>query len=154
MGVRMTTPMSEVQSELMAGLRQAERQIVRTLSYLGTLCVNRVRDRSGEESWFDDTGNLRSSIGFVIARDGHIVGESGFGQVRQGSEGSMEGRKLAEELARQSSSGYMLVIVAGMHYASYVEARDNKDVLASTELWARDRAPGMMEQLRRQVWKG
>ena len=40
-------------------------------------------------------------------------------------------------LATKSAETYALVVVAGMDYAEAVEARDNKDVLASTELWAK-----------------
>ncbi len=44
---------------------------------------------------------------------------------------------MVEELAKQYSDTYALVVVAAMNYADYVEALENKDVLASTELWAR-----------------
>lgn len=40
-----------------------------------------------------------------------------------------------------------------MNYAEYVEAMDNKDVLASTELWATDKIPQMLEKLKRQIAK-
>ena len=43
--------------------------------------------------------------------------------------------------------------VAGMNYAEFVEAMDNKDVLASTELWAREQVPLMLEKLKRQIAK-
>ena len=33
------------------------------------------------------------------------------------------------------------------------KAMDNKDVLASTELWARNRLPKMLEKLKRQIAK-
>ena len=39
---------------------------IRALSELGEECVNRVRDRSGDESWYDHTGNLRSSVGYIV----------------------------------------------------------------------------------------
>ena len=42
-----------------------------------------------------------------------------------------------DELAKLYSQTYALVVVAGMNYADKVEAMDNKDVLASTELWAK-----------------
>lgn len=123
----------------------------RALSYLGELCVAKVRDRSGQDSWYDITGNLRSSVGYVIARDGVILASEGFRQVKDGSGGVKEGRELAEELARAHGSGYALVVVAGMSYAEYVEAMDNKDVLASAELWAKAEAPKVMEKLRKQI---
>lgn len=41
------------------------------------------------------------------------------------------------DLAKEYSQVYALVVVAAMNYADFVEAKENKDVLASTELWAR-----------------
>ena len=59
-------------------------EIIRALSYLGEQCVRRVRDRSGKDSWFDQTGNLRSSIGYAVYEKGKTVIESAFNQVAQG----------------------------------------------------------------------
>ena len=44
---------------------------------------------------------------------------------------------MISQLASEYSNTYALVVVAGMNYADYVEALENKDVLASTELWAK-----------------
>ena len=99
------------------------------------------------------TTNLRSSVGYVIAKNGSIIQYSDFNQVKQGSEGVKAGKELAEELVKRFSNDYVLVVVAGMNYAELVEAMDNKDVLASTELWARNRLPKMLEKLKRQIAK-
>lgn len=112
-------------------------EIVRAFSYLGEQCIKRIRDRDGKSSWFDQTGNLRSSIGYAVYADGYKVIESAFQQVLNGAEGASEGRKMIEDLASKYSEAYALVVVAGMEYADYVEAKDNKDVLATTELWAK-----------------
>jgi len=42
--------------------------------------------------------------------------------------GILQGQALAEELAKRFTKGYVLIVVAGMHYAHYVESL-NKDVL-------------------------
>lgn len=131
--------------------QRAEYLTVRTLSYLGEQCVRKVRDRKGEDSWYDQTGNLRSSVGYVIAHNGKILQYSEFNQVKDGAEGVLQGKQLAEQLVKTYSSGYALIIVAGMNYAEYVEAHDDKDVLASTELWARQQTPKMMDKLRKQI---
>ena len=39
-----------------------------------------------------------------------------------------------------------MVVIAGMNYAAAVEASDNKDVLASTELWAKSVISARMEK--------
>ena len=117
---------------------------VRALSYLGELCVIEARNRPQEISWYDRSGNLRSSIGYAIIHNGKILEYSDFTQVRQGN-------ALIEELSKKFANGYALVVVAGMNYAEFVEAMENKNVLASAELFARKELPGMMSKLKKQL---
>lgn len=49
------------------------------------------------------------------------------------------------DLAKEYSQVYALVVVAAMNYADFVEAKENKDVLASTELWARSIVDGKLK---------
>lgn len=153
MGIRMTTKLDEIHKVLMKEANRVERLTIRALSYLGEQCVSRVRDRGGNKSWYDQSGNLRSSVGYVIAYNGNIIQYSDFNQIKQGSEGVSVGKNLAKELVKRYPNDYVLVIVAGMNYAEYVERKDNKDVLASTELWAMDQVPKMLEKLKRQIAK-
>jgi hypothetical protein len=153
MGIRMTTKLSEVHDMLMRETERVERLTIRSLSKLGEQCVTKIRDRAGDKSWYDQTGNLRSSVGYVIAHNKNIIQYSTFNQVKQGSEGVKTGKDLAKELAKRYSNNYVLIVVAGMNYAEFVEAMDNKDVLASTELWAREQVPLMLEKLKRQIAK-
>ncbi len=153
MGIRMTTKLSEVHDMLMRETERVERITIRALSKLGEQCVTKIRDRAGDKSWYDQTGNLRSSVGYVIAHNKNIIQYSTFNQVKQGSEGVKTGKDLAKELAKRYSNNYVLIVVAGMNYAEFVEAMDNKDVLASTELWAREQVPLMLEKLKRQIAK-
>lgn len=153
MGIRMTTPFNEVQAAIRAEKERAEMLTIRALAYLGDMCVIEARNRSQEESWIDQTGNLRSSIGYVISHNGKIVQISDFKQVKNGSEGKQTGMDLAKELVQQYTNDYVLVVVAGMNYAEYVEAMNNKVVLASAELFARKELPVMMEKLKTQLAK-
>ena len=116
------------------------------LNYLGMLCIKRIRDRSGDESWYDQTGNLRSSIGYAIYSYGRKQIESTFDSVLGSSEGSEKGRKMVEDLASEYSDTYALVVVAAMEYADYVEAIDSKDVLASTEIYAKSEVNRYLEK--------
>ena len=151
MGIRMTTTMNEVKAYFDSEINRIQKLTIRALSYLGEQCVRVARDRSPQDSWFDQTGNLRSSVGYIITHNGKIVQYSDFKQVKQGSEGSKTGKNLAEEIAKRYSNEYVLVVVAGMNHAEYVEARDNKDVLATPELFAREQLPKMMQKLKKQV---
>ena len=112
-------------------------EVVNALTMLGEECVNNIRNRPAEMSWIDQTGNLRSSIGYAVFDDGKKIAESVFQQVKQGSEGVSEGRKMVNELASLYSDTFALVVLAGMDYADYVERKDNKYVLASEELRAK-----------------
>lgn len=151
MGIRMTTPMSEINAAIQAEIERANMLTIRALSLLGEMCVIEARDRPQESSWYDQSGNLRSSIGYVIVRDGKIVAYSEFTQVKQGSDGVKEGKELAKELAKKYTSGYALIVVAGMNYAELVEAMESKNVLASAELFARQEIPKMMAKLKTQI---
>lgn len=116
------------------------------LNYLGLTCVKRIRDRSGSDSWYDQTGNLRSSIGYAIYSYGRKQVESRFESVLGGSEGSRKGRQMVDELASTYSDTFALVVVAAMEYAEYVEAMESKDVLASTEIYAKQQVDRYLQK--------
>lgn len=124
------------------------------LNYLGLKCVRFVRDRSADESWIDQTGNLRSSIGYIVAKDGKIVDKGGFepvnGPMRSSSieQGSKIGENYAEELASRYPEGYALIVVAGMNYAAYVERIESKDVLAKGELFLKREMKNLVKKYR------
>lgn len=145
MGIKMTTPMSDIDAFLNSELERIYRLTVRMLCLLGEKCVIEARTNG---QYTDQTGNLRSSIGYVVVYNGGIVDGSSFNTVAQGSDGSTQGRELAEKLAKNYKKGYALIVVAGMNYASYVEAIENKSVLISAELFARRELPSMIEKLR------
>lgn len=125
-------------NDLMADVPKIlQEEIVNALAYLGEQCIIKIRDRSGAESWFDQTGNLRSSIGYAIYGYGRKVIESVFNVIKSGSQGAAEGKRMIDDLASRYAEAFALVVVAGMDYADIVEAMETKDVLASTELWAK-----------------
>lgn len=118
------------------------KDFIEQLDYLGLQAVSYIRDRSGDKSWYDQTGALRSSIGYVLVCNGSVISESGFetvsgmnSTISPPKNGSKEGRDYAYELAKTYPVGYVLIVVAGMDYASHVEAMDNKDVLASGSIF-------------------
>lgn len=146
MGIECITPISEFEAYMQRVAQIMEGEVLRTLAYLGEQCIKRIRDRNGETSWFDQTGNLRSSIGYGIFDHGKKFIESSFQQIANGLEGVSKGRKMLDSLADQYTQTYTLVVVAGMEYAEYVEAMKNKDVLASTELWAKQQVERYIKQ--------
>jgi hypothetical protein len=143
MGANMTTPMSEIERYLQEQLSRRERVLMRNLAYVGEQCIIAARSVN---SYKDRTGNLRSSTGYVIVADGKIVQSSSFETEKQGATGSLEGKSFAREIANGFPKGVVLVVVAGMKYASAVSAR-GQDVLDSAELLAQRLVPQMMKQL-------
>lgn len=121
-------------------------EVRNTLTYLSEQAVKRIRDRSSEESWIDDTGNLRSSIGYAIYEYGRTTVESSFPVVREGTEGAQRGREYVQDLAGLFATAYAAVVVAAMEYAEYVEAKKTKDVLASTHQWAKEKFESYMRR--------
>ena len=133
MAIKMTTPTEALDRFLMAAFTIIRNEVSNALAKLGEECIAKIRDRSGSESWYDQTGNLRSSIGYAVYDYGWKKVQSSFQTVMGGSDGSSEGRKMINNLANEYSKVYALVVVAGMNYAEYVESLENKDVLARLE---------------------
>ncbi len=153
MSIRLVTPIKVIDELFEKAAKIIFEKVQYNLNYLGLLCVRRIRDRSGVDSWFDQTGNLRSSIGYAIYSYGQKQIESAFDSVLGGSEGSQKGRKMVADLASKYSSTYALVVVAAMEYAEYVEAIDSKDVLASTEIYAKSEVKRYLEKAIREAEK-
>lgn len=135
--VVLDTPQSAISSFFKDSFRIIKEEIFLGLAKLGEECVVEVRDRPQERSWIDHTSNLRSSINYAVYEHGKKLIESALGAINGGQEGKKEGQKVANELAKEYTNTYALVVLAGMNYASFVEAIESKDVLASVELWAR-----------------
>ena len=145
MGIKLSTPQSAISAFFGSAMAIIKREILIAYAKLGEECNTRIRDRSADESWIDHTGNLRSSIGYAIFDYGMKQVESAFASIGSGATGSQEGRKMIADLAKEYSRVYALVVVAAMNYADFVEAIESKDVLASTELWARSVVDGKLK---------
>lgn len=130
-------------------------EVRRTLAYTCEEAVKKIRDRSGSESWNDDTGNLRSSIGYGVYEYARKVIGSAFPIVRQGTEGAARGQEVINDLAGLYSKAYAAVVVAAMDYAEDVEKMENKDVLHNTFEWAKgvidERLQGAIERAQQRV---
>ena len=104
------------------------------LNYLGIEFVSKARTATvlvttkkpleyphSPTGFYDLSANLRSSIGYVIL-DGNTKKEEDFMQFGDGSKGKATGLEKGIEVAKQYK-GLKLVVVAGMEYATYVEAK-------------------------------
>lgn len=137
--------------KLKAGLNRQAKDIIthliKQLSYIGEECVKIARNNG---NYNDVTGNLRSSIGYMVLYDGNpiVYGASMkySGKKGNGEAGPPAAEALLKELQAKFPWGVVLIVCAGMNYAAYVEAVHHKDVLTSAEL--------KMESLAKRLLKG
>lgn len=143
MPIKRLTTTAEIDRYITGRVEAIKKALVYNLCAVGEQVLNAARLTN---SYKDQTGNLRSSIGYVVAVDGEIVQMSSFDTVKEGREGSRGGKEYAMQLVRDFPHGIVLIVVAGMNYASYVSAK-GYDVLESSELLADKLIPQMLQQL-------
>lgn len=143
MPIKQLTSETEINSFIEDKVKRIEKALVYNLSYVGEQVLNAARSTN---SYKDQTGNLRSSIGFVVAIDGKIKKMSDFEIVKNGANGAKSGKAYAKELVRNYPQGICLIVVAGVDYAVHV-SNMGYDVLDSSELLAEKLVPQILAQL-------
>lgn len=124
-----------VEEKLYQGLRRIGEESIRIM--------RETNEKMGRD-YQDQTGNLRSSCGYAIAVNGNILQIGGFIGTKEGKE---TGESLARRIAiNESANRFCLVLVAGMEYASYVQAM-GYDVMESAEINAIKRAKELTDIL-------
>lgn len=126
--------------------RRTEDIIERLVDGLVEIAEETCRTARTSHRYQDQTGNLSSSIGYCILRDGEIIREGGFEVVKDGAEGAARGREYLRQLAPEHPNGIVLLIVAGMEYSAYVEAM-GLDVLDSARIRTRELVRQLLSSL-------
>lgn len=128
--------------------------MIRTLQKEAMEVVDNIRnyvEAGGYRKYKDQSGNLTSSIGYVLIDNGTVIGEYGFEQIKPTAiEGPPAGRNYATQLAASYTSGLGVIVVAGMNYAAYVEAR-NLGGMTAGEQALRNAIHVEMQELQRQL---
>ena len=97
---------------------EIDQEIIRAMSYAGEKFVRDARSMTKTQGGFGDvTGNLRSSIGYFILKDGDIIKKDFTGS------GIGEQNAMTELLFLSNKEGFQMIGIAGMNYASYVESK-------------------------------
>lgn len=151
MGITQNFDQGVVRKRFGKFIEAIERAQIKRLQYLGEMCVKHAREVPASIGFTDQTGNLRSSIGYVVFKDGVAVRES-YSQVKDGSEGVSAGVNLAKKVGLKYTEGISLVVTAGMKYAIYLESK-GRDVLTSAESLAKQELPKMVDDLKRNINK-
>jgi hypothetical protein len=147
MGVKANFTQKDVEAYLNKRFAVIHNRIISAFQFMGEQCLTEARTN---KSYIDQTGNLTASMGYLVVADGQIVFAAGFekdGGTTEGATGKTQGRSLAVNLAAGFTTGYALIVVAGMNYAYAVEAK-GKNVLASAELLAEKKLPGLLKSLK------
>lgn len=127
MSLQVTTPQAAFEQYVADKLATFTEYLTRCLGYIGEAALKAAREKGNLKDYTDRSGNLRNSTGYVVAIGGRIVTTGGFDKA--------QGLPFAKELALSTDADGVLVVCAGMKYATYVSAR-GYDVLDSAELEA------------------
>ena len=141
----------KISADMNAEIGNLVNGIIEMLSYIGERAVTIAREQG---NYMNRTGNLRSSIGYIVLQDGEPVRQSGdyivSGTEGAGDEGAQKARELLARLQSEYPQGIVLIVCAGMNYASYVEDIHGKDVLTSAQLDTEETAERMLNKLLQQ----
>lgn len=141
---------AEIKKFLENRKRQLERAIQFNLQRIGEEFVKNCRDN---DTYKDRTGNLRSSIGYVILHNGKQI-KRNFkiieGPDGDGKEGSREAKKLISAVMKDFPVGWVLIGVAGMDYAAAVEAK-GYDVISNGAIQAENDLKAAVRRIKTKI---
>lgn len=146
MAIRPKFTRADVQKRLDAFLEMVKKKQIARMQRLGEMCLIEARNNKG---YMMQTGALLSSTGYMIFVDGvalHSQFDAASGAESNAAQNGIKaGQALAEKVGKNTKGG-ALVVVAGMNYAAYVEAK-GYNVLSSAEHLAQRELPRMLEKL-------
>lgn len=149
MGIKPAYKMTQVRGYIKQQRDRSITSLINTYKFVGEGFVAQARSKTPAEGSFNDiTGNLRSSIGYIILMDGKQL-TANFQQTGGGSDkatGTAKGKTFAEEVAINFPRGIVLIVVAGMQYAAAVESR-GKDVITGSSLGIETRVKTLFARL-------
>ena len=146
MAIKPNFTKDDVRKRFDAFLNEIEKKQIARLQILGEMCLVEARTNKG---YMMQTGALLSSTGYEVFVDGvaiHSQFDAASGAESNAAEtGIKSGQRIAETIGK-GTKGIALVVVAGMNYAAYVEAK-GYNVLSSAEHLAERELPRMLEKL-------
>ena len=146
MAIKPNFTKDDVRKRFDAFLNEIEKKQIARLQRLGEMCLVEARTNKG---YMMQTGALLSSTGYEVFVDGvaiHSQFDAASGAESNAAEtGIKSGQSIAETIGK-GTKGIALVVVAGMNYAAYVEAK-GYNVLSSAEHLAERELPRMLDKL-------
>ncbi|HZF64200.1 MAG TPA: hypothetical protein VEZ55_06945 [Chitinophagaceae bacterium] len=138
---------ADIERIVLERMMRIESAVLMRLQRVGENFITNARNL-GE--YTDQTGNLRSSKGYVVLRNGVQYANGGFEQVKGGSAGKIAGNAALSEAMQKFPTGLVLICVAGMDYAAAVEAK-GKDVLTGSSLIATQELKKALKEISRKI---
>lgn len=146
MGIKAQFTQEQLKRRFDAFLAMVKKKQIARMQRLGEMCLIEARNNKG---YMMQTGALLSSTGYMIFVDGvalHSQFDAASGAESNAAQNGIKaGQTLAEKVGK-NTNGVALVVVAGMNYAAYVEAK-GYNVLSSAEHLAQRELPRMLEKL-------
>lgn len=147
----------ETKREIQTKIELMQKAYLDELDHMAMKVVAAIR-KSEVSFWNDDSGNLRSSVGYILMYDGVEIGKNFELVNSRGREGMEKGMSFAQQLASSHKKGVALIFVAGMEYAAYVEDLKAKDgqtrvVLAGGRILAKNLFKELNESFERRYRK-
>lgn len=105
---------------------ELHKKILESFFRAGEIFITQARQQVQSHSlgtYEDKTTNLRNSIGYYVFKDGE----------KMGGESGEALKSLEDVLSRVVPNGYQLIAIAGMNYASYVEAKGYNVISSQAE---------------------
>lgn len=118
------------------GIERRERALLNAYIQAGEEFIRMARTKTKAENGFGDiTGNLRSSIGYLVTLRGQTYSQR-FEEGGNGTDqktGVQVGRDYAAQISNDTRGDIVLIVVAGMDYAQAVEF-NSRDVITGSSL--------------------
>ena len=147
--INQITPTDAIMKTLENRLTLEYQVIIRRLAFIAEQAVNvarnlpsppvEMRKEPHQPNYIDDTGNLRNSLGYMIAVDGEPL------NFNFNSDNS---RVLAQKALEGNQQGIVLILTAGMEYAAYV-SRKGYDVLDSAEIFCKQSLQKLLDKYKK-----
>ena len=124
MGLRPKFSDKDINAYTKQEYQEAIDKLIEIFEFVGEGFIKEARAMTKSAGGFEDrTGNLRSSIGYIIVLNGRVVQETVYQSVKgtDREKGVRVAKQFMDEIAK--SDGLRLYGVAGMEYADEVESR-------------------------------
>lgn len=141
--------LADIQAFVKLKLQNGNQAVINAMQYAGETFVRNARIKTAAEGGFNDiTGNLRSSIGYIIIQNGKQLFENfeASGTGTDGETGTTKGLEFAQSIGALYNRGLALICVAGMEYAAAVESK-GKDVITGSSLLLASQLKELLSQI-------